>query len=338
MDLAFVGNEVITRFIRDGILVLALILPIAAGMGINFAITIGAMATQVGLLTVIILRISGAQGLGLALLIAIGLSIVLGYGAGHMLNRARGKEMITTIIIGLLANGIYQFIFLVGYGTFIPAVNHEIVLSRGIGIRNMVDLASYRNLLDQVWMVKVGMLNFPLLMIGIVLLVCLIVSYFLRTPLGRRITAVGEDSEKAELLGIDVNRTRILAMVLSTVIASIGQLVFIQNIGMLNVYSAHLNMDVLSAAALLAGGATIKRARVRNAILGVFLFHSLFIVSPQAGQNLFGNAALGEYLRSFVAYGTIALALILNLQQSTVKESESGILRRIKALAVFRQI
>jgi hypothetical protein len=67
-------------------------------------------------------------------------------------------------------------------------------------------------------------------------------------------------------------------------------------------------------AALLAGGATIKKAKVRNVFIGIVLFHTLFIVSPQAGQNVFSNAALGEYFRSFVAYGTIAFALIMNIK------------------------
>jgi simple sugar transport system permease protein len=40
----------------------------------------------------------------------------------------------------------------------------------------------------------------------------------------------------------------------------------------------------------------------------------LFILPPQAGQNLFSNAALGEYFRSFVAYGTISFALIMNIK------------------------
>ena len=75
-----------------------------------------------------------------------------------------------------------------------------------------------------------------------------------------------------------------------------------------------MNTDVISCAALLAGGASIKSAKIRHALIGVFLFHTLFIVSPQAGQNLFNNAALGEYFRSFVAYGTIAVALIINVK------------------------
>ncbi|MDD5094967.1 MAG: ABC transporter permease [Dehalococcoidia bacterium] len=315
MTPTFVLNEVITRFSRDGILVLALVLPVAAGMGINFAIVVGAMCAQVGLLTIIILQVNGESGWLLGTVIAIVLSVIVGYLIGRTLNRVKGREMITTLIIGLLATGIYQFIFMVGYGTFIPAHNEEILLSTGKGIRNMVDLAPYRNMLDKMWVVEVGDIRFPMFMIMLVLLACAVVAYLLNTRLGQRIKAVGQDRSKAELLGIDVNRTRIIAMVLSIVIACIGQMLFLQNIGMLNVYTAHQNSDIFSAAALLAGGATIKEARVRHVILGIFLFHSLFIVSPQAGQNMFDNAALGEYFRSFVAYGTIALALILSVRR-----------------------
>lgn len=315
MNPAFVINEVITRFGRDGILVLSLVLPIMAGMGINFAITVGAICAQVGLLAAVIMQIDGAPGFALAGLLGTGLAVGLGYLIGRSLNRVKGKEMITTIVIGQLVNGIYQFIFMVGYGRFIPAHNQEILLSTGAGVRNMVDLAPYRNMLDVMWVVNIGAIRIPVFMIIIVLIACLIVAYLIRTPLGLKIKAIGQDMATAEILGIRVNRTRIIAIILSTLIACIGQMVYLQNIGTLNVYTAHENSDVISAAALLAGGATISEVRVRQAIFGVFLFHSLFIVSPQAGQNLFGNAALGEFFRSFVAYGTIAIALILNIRQ-----------------------
>lgn len=95
-----------------------------------------------------------------------------------------------------------------------------------------------------------------------------------------------------------------------------AQLLFIQNLVILNVYTAHLRLDVFSAAALLAGGATFKKANIRNALLGVFFFHTLFIVSPLAGQNIFNNPALGEYFRSFISYGTIVFALMINLKVS----------------------
>lgn len=50
---------------------------------------------------------------------------------------------------------------------------------------------------------------------------------------------MGEDSDRAEMLGLNVNALRIKAMILSTVIACLGQIFYVQNIGMLGVYSAH---------------------------------------------------------------------------------------------------
>ena len=45
--------------------------------------------------------------------------------------------------------------------------------------------------------------------------------------------------------------------------------------------------------------------------IGVVLLHLLFVVSPRAGQNLFGSAMIGEYFRQFIGYGVIALSLVL---------------------------
>jgi simple sugar transport system permease protein len=316
MSFGFVLNEVMTRFIRDGLLVLSLLLPIIAGMGINFAIVVGAQAAQAGLLICIIFKIGGAGGLALAAVLGIILAALIGLGIGVCLNRVKGREMIATLVIGLLSNGFYQLIFLVGYGTVIPAYNQEILLSTGNGIRNMVDLAAYRQILDDIWVVQVGNVSIPIFMILLILAACGAMAYLLNTPFGNRVKAIGLDSQKATLLGINVNRTRILVMIISISLAALGQLIYLQNIGMLNVYTSHQNSDIISAAAILAGGATIKQAKVRHVIFGIFLFHALFIVSPQAGQHIFGNAALGEYFRSFIAYGTIAVALILNYRPS----------------------
>jgi simple sugar transport system permease protein len=310
----FLFNQVLTRFIRDGVLVLALIIPVVAGMGLNFAITVGAMAVQTALLLVINFQVEGIKGILLVIAIGVLLSVILGYIIGRILNRVKGKEMIATIIIGFLFNSIYQLIFLVGFGTFIPVINKEIILTKGIGVRNTVDLSMYRNTIDKLWMIKIGGLEIPLFMILVVLLFAGIIYYILHTRFGQEIKAVGLDSVRSELAGINVNTVRIKVMILSTVLAAFGQLIYLQNVGMFDVYTAHMNADIISCAALLAGGASIKNAKIRQAIIGIFLFHTLFIVSPQAGQNLFNNAALGEYFRSFVAYGTIAFALIINIK------------------------
>jgi len=320
MSALFVANEVIIRIIRNSLLVFALIIPVTAGMGLNFSIIIGAMAAQAGWIFMLDLQVPGIRGIAGAALSGIFISVICGYIIGSYLNRVKGREMIATIIIGILGAGIYQFIFLVGYGTFIPAHNSELLLSRGAGIRDMVDLAPYRNIIDRLWLVDIGGIQLPFFMFTVVAAAAIAVKLILLTPAGQRFRAVGSDRGSAELSGINTDRTRIQAMIISTVLACLGQIIFLQNIGMVNVYTAHMNSDIFSCAALLAGGATIKEAKIRHALLGIVLFHSLYIVTPQAGQNIFSNAVLGEYFRSFIAYGSIAIALIINIRHERGKQ------------------
>ncbi|MBQ5770257.1 MAG: ABC transporter permease, partial [Clostridia bacterium] len=49
-SVSYVLMAMFGRLSRNAFIVLALIIPIVAGMGINFAITIGAMAAQIALL------------------------------------------------------------------------------------------------------------------------------------------------------------------------------------------------------------------------------------------------------------------------------------------------
>ncbi len=317
LSAGFVINEVITRIIRDSLLVFALIIPITAGMGLNFSIIVGAMAAQAGWIIMLDHRVSGIAGIAGAVFYGIVISVACGYAIGSYLNRVKGNEMIATMIIGILGSGFYQLVFLVGYGTFIPASNSELLLSRGAGIRNMVDLAPYRNILERLLLIDVYGIQIPVFMLLLTVGAAGSLKIILSTRMGQKFRAVGADQVSAELAGIDTDRTRIVAIIISTVFACLGQIIFLQNIGMVNVYTAHMNSDIFSCAALLAGGATIKEAKIRHAIVGIILFHSLYIVTPQAGQNLFANAVLGEYFRSFVAYGSIAIALIINIKHES---------------------
>jgi simple sugar transport system permease protein len=307
----FVANEVITRLVRDGVMALALVVPVNAGLGLNFAVTVGALAAQAGVVVAVDRGLAGGAGLALIAGLGLPLAALLGWAMGLALNRIRGREMIATLVIGLLATGVYQLVFLLGYGTVIRPHNREMMLSNGVGIRNMVDLEPFRGLLGHLWEIRTGPLEVPGFMVLAVLAVAAALAWLQRSRLGMRLRAAGEDPHRAALAGIDVDRARVAAMVLSTVLACLGHLIFIQDIGMLNLYSAHHNTELFACAALLAGGASLRRASVVQALGGVLLFHTLFIVSPQAGQNLFANAALGEYFRTFVAYGTIACALLL---------------------------
>ena len=124
--------------------------------------------------------------------------------------------------------------------------------------------------------------------------------------------AVGQDMAVADSAGIAVERTRVIAIVISTVLAAFGQIIFMQNIGTMNTYNSHDQTGMFSIAALLIGGATVSKASITNIFVGVTLFHLMFVVSPMAGKELIGQAQLGEYFRVFVSYGIIAVALVLH--------------------------
>jgi simple sugar transport system permease protein len=68
-----------------------------------------------------------------------------------------------------------------------------------------------------------------------------------------------------------------------------------------------------SVAALLAGGASMSKASVKNALIGLVLFHSMYIVSPYIGRLISGNEGVGEFMRLFMQYGVIVLALGLHI-------------------------
>ena len=71
---------------------------------------------------------------------------------------------------------------------------------------------------------------------------------------------MGQDPHVAAISGIQVDRNRVIATVLSTVFAAWGQLFFLQNLGTLNTYSSHTDTGTFSVAALLVSGATVSRA------------------------------------------------------------------------------
>ena len=110
MDIHYVASQLLLRLNRNAFIVLALIIPIIAGMGINFAITIGAMAAQIGLLLTISWGVSGIVGILLAGSITLVLGSLFGFLIGKLLNKMKGQETIGSMILGYFANGAYQLL------------------------------------------------------------------------------------------------------------------------------------------------------------------------------------------------------------------------------------
>jgi simple sugar transport system permease protein len=317
---SFLLSEMLVRVGRNSVLVLSLLIPILAGLGLNFGIVIGAMAGQIAAILVVHWGVGGVGGFGLAWALATPIAVGFGILTGLLFNKAKGREMVTGLIAGFFANGLYQLVFLFALGTLIPFTNPEMVLPQGYGLRNTVDLTPIQYAVDD--MVKIQLpvqgrlLRVPVVTFGVVIAFCLFTLYFLRTRLGQQLRAMGQDPHVAAIAGIDVDRNRVIATVLSTVFASWGQLLFLQNNGTLNTYNSHEQVGMFAIAALLVSGATVSHATVGQALLGTVLFHTLFVVSPLAGKALAGDAQIGEYFRVFVAYAVITVALVLHAWQA----------------------
>lgn len=390
-------SMLLERMTRNTFLVLALLIPVVAGMGLNFSITIGAMAAQMAIIAVAYLGIQNGTGLLLAFVISTPIALILGKVIGKLLNRTRGQEMIASMITGFFADGIYQLIFLFMAGTVIPMVG-DFILSSGMGLRNTIDLMKdygigkamdgkptnlagesinsilkvpffYVTMLAAIVIIVIYVLKlkkenvsqtdkiksvvyaglggflliFSILVMftgvlphkyamlkniklswltaSVVVLFAAFNIILLKTKLGQTFRTVGQDKHIAEVSGIKVNKVRELAIMLSTLFAAWGQIIFIQNLGILNTYGSHKQIALFAVAALLIGGASVTKATIGQAFLGVLLFHTLFIVSPKAGLNLFGDAQLGEYFRTFVAYGVIGVSLGLHAWKTLVMKS-----------------
>ena len=321
---SYLLNEIMTRLGRNAFLILSLLIPIMAGMGLNFGMTLGAMAGEIGLILVADWQIWGIPGLILAAIISIPISILLGLMCGKLLNRAKGREMITSYIISFFVNGLYQLVVLYMMGPIIPIAHNTLKLPRGYGIRNTVSLLPMRQSIDNALAIYVGGVKIPVLTLIIIVLACLFIIWFRKTKLGQDMRAVGQDMEVARDAGINVERTRIISMVISTVFAGFGMIIYLQTLGNFPTYSAHTNVGMFCIAALLVGGASVEKASIGNVFLGVILFHTMFIVAPSAGTKIAGDSMIGEYFRVFVSYAVITVALVMYEAKKRKSQSLMG--------------
>ncbi|HEY8500464.1 MAG TPA: ABC transporter permease [Clostridia bacterium] len=367
---SFFLSDLSSRFYRNAFLVLSLIIPVIAGLGLNFGIVVGAMSAQIALVIVRYYYIEGLSGMLLCFVIATPIAALFGFLTGKLFNKTRGQEMIASLIVGFFANGIYQFLFLFVVGVIIPVPDtHPMIKTDGVGIRMSVDMGTLKYSLETVcevpfmWAVlvtsavllayyliirfagketprdsssnkkfiaKCAVLAFliifsiisivtnnslmtvkkvPVVTILLIAALCFFIHLLLKTKLGQDFRSVGQNQHIAQSNGIDVDKTRIIAVIISTVLAAWGQLIYLQNMGTLNTYGAHNQIGMFSVAALLVGGASVSKATVGQALAGTLLFNSMFIMSPEIGQALFGQAILGEYFRTFMVYAVIGLAL-----------------------------
>ena len=310
MNIATMFSDVLVRFGMHGILVLAMVPGIQAGIGLNFGFSLGIIAGLLGGVISIQLNLYGLAGFAVAILIGLGLSLPLGWGYGVLLNRMKGSEMTVSTYVGFSVIALMNIFWLI-----LPFNSPEMVWAIGAGLRQTIDLtARYKHILNDFlkFNIPVGGGNLITVPTGLILFFafwCLIIWLFLHSKSGIAMSAAGENGKFAKAAGIDENKTRILGTVASTALAAVGIIVYAQSYGFYQLYNAPLMMSFAAAAGVLIGGASVRHATIANVLIGTFLFQGLLVLGLPVANKILPEGNLSEVMRIIISNGIILYAI-----------------------------
>ncbi|MCL2163017.1 MAG: ABC transporter permease [Oscillospiraceae bacterium] len=302
----FAITDVIGRFGMNMVLILSLVPMIQAGCGLNFGIPLGIVSGAFGTVCSIELQAKGFFGILTAMLIGCSFAAVVGFIYGYILNRIKGDEMIISTYIGI------AFIALMSLGwiKFFPFTNPILLYGfGGNGLKPQITLSqNWAEVLDRILHFKIGpIIDVPVGMLLFGGLCCFLMWIFFRTKLGTAMTAAGSNPEYAKASGVNIDKVRLISVVMSTVIAALGIIVYYQHYTFVQLYMAPMNLTLPTVAAVLIGGAALRKASIVNVIIGAFLFQGIVTVGPMVAGEAFGDIA--EALRMVISNGMIIYAL-----------------------------
>ncbi len=309
MNIGTMFSDVLVRFGMNGILVLAMVPGIQAGIGLNFGFSMGIIAGLLGGVISIQLNMSGFSGFAFAVITGLLISLPLGWGYGVLLNRMKGSEMTVSTYVGFSVIALMNIFWLI-----LPFKSPEMVWAIGAGLRQTIDLSSrYKHILNNflkfTFPVGSNLITVPTGLLLFFGFWCLIVWLFLRSKSGIAMSAAGENGKFAKAAGIDENKTRVLGTVASTALAAVGIIVYAQSYGFYQLYNAPLMMSFAAAAGVLIGGASVRHATISNVLIGTFLFQGLLVLGLPVANKILPEGNLSEVMRIIISNGIILYAI-----------------------------
>jgi simple sugar transport system permease protein len=179
----------------------------------------------------------------------------------------------------------------------------------GKGLRTTISLEGYYDkVLANFLQIRIGDLVIPGGTILFFALLAFAMWAFLHTKTGTAMTAVGSNPTFARASGINIDKIRILSVVMSTWLAAVGILVYQQGFGFVQLYMAPFYMALPAVSAILIGGATVNKASITNVVIGTFLFQGIVTMTPTVMNSMI-HMDMSEVIRIIVSNGMILYAL-----------------------------
>ncbi len=315
LDLAELITSSIVRIGMWGVLVLAMLPAIVSGIGPNFGVSLGILAGLVGGLTAIetayrldgTLSFSGGSLFLLAILYSIPLSVLTGLAYGWLLNRVKGSEMMIATYVGFSMVSIMKLAWL-----YLPYTSPEMAWPIGKGVRVQISLANrgIARVLNDFLAFEIGQVRIPTGLLLFVAFCCFLMWLFLRSKTGIAMYAAGDNPRFSTAAGMNVEKSRIIGTVLSTALGAVGILVYAQSYGFLQLYEGPMFMPFVAVAAVLIGGASVRKATIAHVVIGSILFLGIQVVAiPVANAMTADWSSMGEISRKIIQNGVILYAL-----------------------------
>ena len=296
-------SDTIIRFGMNAILVLSLMPMIESGAGLNFGMPLGIEAGLLGALLSIELGFSGFAGFVLAIILAIIFAFIFGWAYGAILNKVKGGEMMIATYIGFSSVAFMCIMWIV-----LPFKKPDMIWAYGgSGLRTTISVETYwKGVLNNIF----GKISqaIPIGEIIFFLILAFLMWLFFRTKSGLSMSAVGKNEKFAQATGINADKSRKQSVIISTVIAAIGIIVYQQSFGFIQLYLAPFNMAFPAIAAILIGGASVNRVTIWHVMIGTFLFQGILTMTPTVVNALI-KTDMSETIRIIVSNGMILYAL-----------------------------
>ncbi|MCR4909024.1 MAG: ABC transporter permease [Lachnospiraceae bacterium] len=304
-DLPTQISNTINRFSWNAILVLAMVPMVHSGCGLNFGLPLGIISGLLGATLSVELGFTGGLSFFAAIVISTPFAIILGLFYGWLLNKIKGGEMMIATYVGFSSVSFMCMMWLL-----LPYHSPNMVWGlAGKGLRTTISLEGYYDkVLANFLQINIGNLSIPTGTILFFILIALGIWAFLHTKTGTAMTAVGSNPVFARAAGVNIDKMRMLSVVMSTWLAAVGILVYEQGFGFIQLYMAPFYMALPAVSAILIGGASVNKASIANVIIGTFLFQGIVTMTPTVMNNMI-HMDMSEVIRIIVSNGMILYAL-----------------------------
>lgn len=299
-------SDILRRVGMNGLLVLAMVPAIKSGTGPNFALPVGIEGGLMALICCMQMDFSGWKLIGCASLLAIVFCAILGLVYGKLMNAVKGAEMTIATYAGFSIVAFFNILWLV-----LPFSNRKMGWMLGTGLRETTQLDAFGadKIVSNFLTFNIGPISVPTGMLLIFAICCLLVNFFFKTKQGLAIYAGGVNPKFADAAGLNTDRSRVIANILSTVLAGLGIIMYAQGYGYVQLYNGPMNMAFPAVAAVLIGGATAAKASCANVVIGVFVFQGLMTAAMPVANQLFTGTDLSDIMRQIIQNGVILYAL-----------------------------